>query len=92
MKLTIETCMKLTETQANIVGHMGYMAFKLWNTLNYERLHYRELGFETMPSCRDQKMQHKDDLFARSLPSQTAQDVANSLDWAWKSYFTLLKT
>ena len=29
MKLTIETCMKLTETQANIVGHMGYMATKL---------------------------------------------------------------
>ena len=29
MKLTIETCMRLTEIQANIVGHLGYAAFKL---------------------------------------------------------------
>ena len=79
MKLTIETCMRLTEIQANIVGHMNYAAYKLWNVLNYERRNYSELGFDTMPSCRDQKMQHKDDLFARSLPSQTAQDVANRL-------------
>ena len=56
MKLTIKTCMKLTKTQSNIVGHMGFMATKLWNTLNYERRNYSELGFDTMPSCRDQKM------------------------------------
>ena len=92
MKLSKRTTIKLSDSQANIIGHMCYAAFKLWNVLNYERRNYSELGFDTMPSCRVQKMQHKADLFARSLPSQTAQDVANRLDWAWKSYFALLKT
>ena len=82
MKLSKRTTIKLTDRQDNIIGHMCYAGFKLWNVLNYERRNYRELGFDTMPSCRDQKMQHKADLFARSLPSQTAQDVANRLDWA----------
>ena len=56
VKLSKRTTIKLTDRQANIIGHMCYAGFKLWNTLNYERLHYRELGFDTMPSCRDQKM------------------------------------
>ncbi len=71
---------------------MNYSAYKLWNVLNYERRNYNEFGFDSMPSCRDQKMQNKDNFFARNLPSQTAQAVANSLDWAWKSYLTLCKT
>ncbi len=68
---------------------MAYAAYKFWNVLNYERLHYSALGFDNMPSCRNQKMQHKSHFFACSLPSQTAQAVANSLDWAWKSYLSL---
>ena len=71
---------------------MNYMAVKYWNTLNYERLHYRELGFESMPDWYEQKKTHKNDFFAMNLPSQTAQEIAKQLDKSWKSYFTLLRT
>ena len=45
-----------------------------------------------MPDWYEQKKSHKDDFFARNLPSQTAQEVAKQIDKAWKSYFALLKT
>lgn len=35
---------------------------------------------------------HKDNIWYRSLPSQTAQEVCKTLDKSWKSYFKLLKT
>ena len=92
MKLSKQTTIRLTSSEANIIGHMNYMAVKYWNTLNYERLHYRELGFESMPDWYKQKKTHKNDFFARNLPSQTAQEKAKQLDKSWKSYFTLLRT
>ena len=76
MKLSKQTTIRLTSSEANIIGHMNYMAVKYWNTLNYERLHYRELGFESMPDWYKQKKTHKNDFFARNLPSQTAQEIA----------------
>lgn len=92
MKLSKQTTIRLTSSEANIIGHMNYMAVKYWNTLNYERLHYREPGFESMPDWYKQKKTHKNDFFARNLPSQTAQEIAKQLDKSWKSYFTLLRT
>ena len=44
-----------------------------------------------MPDWYEQKKAHKDDFFARLLPSQAAQEVAKQLDKAWKSYFVWLK-
>ena len=92
MKLTKETKIKLNERESNILGHLCYAAYKHWNNLNYERLNYQELLFEKMPDWYEQKKAHKDDFFARLLPSQTAQEVAKQLDKAWKSYFVLKKT
>ena len=46
MKRVKETKLKLEKKEANIVGHLCYAAFKLWNVLNYERLHYEELGLK----------------------------------------------
>ena len=86
MKLTKETKIKLNEKESNILGHLCYAAYKHWNNLNYERLNYQELLFEKMPDWYEQKKAHKDDFFARLLPSQTAQEVAKQLDKAWKSY------
>ena len=91
MKRVKETKLKLTTNEANIVGHLGYAAFKLWNVLNHERLHYKEMGLKEYPDWYYQKKAHKDNFFARNLPSQTAQQVAKLLDEAWKSYFALLK-
>lgn len=91
MKRVKETKLKLTTNGANIVGHLGYAAFKFWNVLNYERLHYKEMGLKEYPDWYYQKKAHKDNFFARNLPSQTAQQVAKLLEEAWNSYFALLK-
>ncbi len=91
MKRVKETKLKLKNKEANIIGHLCYSAFKLWNVLNYERLHYEEMGIEEYPDWYYQKKNHKDDFFARNLPSQSAQEVAKLLDKSWKSYFVLLK-
>lgn len=91
MKRVKETKYRFNNKEANIVGHLGYAAFKFWNELNYERLHYQEMGLEEYPDWYYQKKVHKDSFFARNLPSQTAQDVAKRLDEAWNSYFALLK-
>ncbi len=44
MLLSHKTSVKVTEDQANIIGHMCYAASKLWNVCNYERLHYKKDG------------------------------------------------
>lgn len=43
MLLARETSVILTNEQSNIIGHMCYAAYKLWNVCNYERLNYKEL-------------------------------------------------
>ena len=86
MLLSRKTIIQLNETQANIVGHMNYAASKLWNVCNYERRNYRELELNQYPDWYYQKKAHKDDLWFKSLPSQTAQEVCKQLDKAWKSY------
>ena len=92
MLLSQRTKIRVSDTQANIIGHLCYAAYKLWNVCNYERLHYKEQGLEQFPNWYYQKKAHKDDLWYKSLPSQTAQEVCKMLDKAWKSYFTLIKT
>ena len=92
MLLSQKTTIHLNPDQANIVGHMCYAAFKLWNVCNYERWNYRELGIEKFPDWYYQKSRHKSDIWYRSLPSQTAQEVCKQLDKSWKSYFTLVKS
>ena len=92
MLLSRETKVKLNREQSNILGHMCYAAYKLWNECSYERSHYRELGLTAYPDWYYQKKAHKDSMWYRSLPSQTAQEVCKLLDKSWKSYCRLLQT
>jgi len=92
MLLSKETKIKLNKEQSNILGHMCYAAYKLWNECNYERNHYRELGLAEYPDWYYQKKIHKDSIWYKSLPSQTAQEVCKLLDKSWKSFYSLLKT
>ena len=92
MLLSHKTSVKVTEDQANIIGHMCYAAYKLWNVCNYERLHYKEMDLDEYPDWYYQKKAHKDDLWYKQLPSQTAQEVCKLLDKAWKSFYQLQKT
>lgn len=71
---------------------MGYAAFKLWNVANYEKRNYKELGMSQYPNWYDQKKRLKENFFYKNLPSQTAQDVLQQLEEAWKSFFMLLKS
>ena len=92
MLLSHKTAVKLNDNEANILGHLCYAAYKLWNVCNYERRNYRELDLMEYPDWYYQKKVHKDDLWFKSLPSQTAQEVCKQLDKAWKSFYALLKT
>lgn len=92
MLLSHETTITFNQDEANIVGHMCYAAYKLWNVCNYERNHYKESGLEKYPDWYYQKSKHKDDLWFRSLPSQTAQEVCKLLDKSWRSFYQLKKS
>ena len=91
MLLTQETTVLLSNEEANIIGHLCYAAYKLWNVCNYERHNYKELGFSKYPDWYDQKARRKDNIWFKSLPSQTAQEVCKLLDKSWKSFFSLKK-
>ncbi|MBE5938469.1 MAG: transposase [Lachnospiraceae bacterium] len=71
---------------------MCYAALKLWNICNYERLHYKELELEQYPDWYYQKKFYKDNLWFKSLPSQTAQEICKLLDKSWKSFYALRKS
>ena len=92
MLLSHETTITFNQDEANIVGHMCYAAYKLWNVCNYERNHYKEAGLEKYPDWYYQKSKHKDDLWFRSLPSQTAQEVCKLLEQSWRSFYQLKKS
>ena len=47
------------------------------------------LGLEKYPDWYYQKSKHKDDLWFKSLPSQTAQEICKLLDKSWKSFYRL---
>ena len=92
MLLSRETSVCVTDIQSNIILHLGYAAYKLWNTCNFERKTYNSSAGGEYPDWYYQKSAHKDDLWYKALPSQTAQEVCKLLDKSWKSYFKLLKT
>ena len=93
MLLSHKTTVKLNNNESNIVGHMCYAAYKLWNVCNYERLHHESLDLPVdYPDWYYQKKAHKDELWFKQLPSQTAQEVCKLLDKGWKSFFVLKKT
>ena len=72
MLLSKKTSIKVSREYANLIGHMCYAASKLWNVCNYERQHYKETGMEQYPDWYYQKKAHKEDLWYKQLPSQTA--------------------
>ena len=93
MLLSCKTEIKISNDYENIIGHMNYAAYKLWNVCNYERRNYKELDLSVeYPDWYYQKKAHKDDIWYKELPAQTAQEVCKVLDKAWKSYYSLLKS
>ena len=92
MLLSKKTSIKVSREYANLIGHMCYAASKLWNVCNYERQHYKETGMEQYPDWYYQKKAHKEDLWYKQLPSQTAQEVCKLLDKAWKSFYALKRS
>ena len=89
MLLTYQFELKVNETMSIILGHLSYAASKLFNVGNYERKEYKALGFDSMPDWYEQKKRLKDNIWYKSLPAQSSQDVLARLNEAWKSYFTL---
>lgn len=92
MLLSKETTIRISDDYSNILSHMNYAASKLWNVCNYERRNYKTLGLEKFPDWYYQKKYHKENLWFKALPSQTAQEVCKQLDKSWKSYFVLLES
>ena len=78
-----------TKTTSLILGLSTYAASRLYNVGNYERHNYKKMGFEKMPDWYYQKKNLKKDMWYKSLPSQTSQDILQRLAEGWKSYFQL---
>ena len=55
-----QACRVLRDEGIEVVGHMGYAAFKLWNVANYEKRNYKELGMSQYPNWYDQKKRLKE--------------------------------
>lgn len=89
MLLTYKFEVNLNNKQSIILGHLCYAASKLFNVANYERKEYKSLGFDVVPDWYEQKKRLKDNIWYKSLPSQTAQEVLKVLDKSWKSYYVL---
>lgn len=92
MLLSKKLTLDVTDVQSNIIAHMNYAAYKLWNVCNYEKKNYKALGLSNFPNWYYQKKTHKTNMWYKSLPSQTAQEVCKDLQEAWSSFFTLQKT
>ena len=90
--LLARKCVIYDPDSETILKHMSYSAAKLWNVGNYEKRNYRLLGLEKFPDWYDQKKRLKSHFFYKNLPSQTAQDVLQELQEAWKSFFKLRET
>jgi putative transposase len=88
VKLSLATKIKVTDDEANVIGHMCYSASKLWNICNYQRHNYKELGLEKAPTWYTQKKEFKGNLWFKNLPSQSAQEVCKLLSGAWSSFYT----
>lgn len=82
MLLSQKTTIKLNNAESNIIGHMCYAAYKLWNVCNYERQNYKGLSLPVKyPDWYYQKSAHKDGLWFKQLPSQTAQEICYASNW-----------
>lgn len=92
MLLSRKTTIKLNSDEANVIGHMNYAAYKLWNICNYERRNFVPSDGGKYPDWYCQKKSHKDDLWYKQLPSQTAQETLRELHCSWKSFFALKKS
>ena len=92
MKLVHSFNYKTNNYESLILGFLTYASARLYNVGLYERYEYKKLGYESMPDWYEQKRKLKNDIWFKSLPSQTAQDVLQRVDEGFKSYFKLLRT
>ena len=92
MRLVHSFIFKPNNYESLILGYLTYASARLYNVGLYERYEYKKLGYESMPDWYEQKRKLKNDIWFKSLPSQTAQDVLQRVDEGFKSYFKLLKT
>jgi len=92
MKLVHNFIYKPNKYESLMLGYLTYASARLYNVSLYERYEYKKLGYEAMPNWYEQKKKLKNDIWFKSLPSQTAQDVLQRVDEGFKSYFKLLKT
>ncbi|MFX1535930.1 MAG: RNA-guided endonuclease InsQ/TnpB family protein [Promethearchaeota archaeon] len=81
---------RVTGKKAKVLGAMGYVGTKLWNTANWERRNqWRTTG--KIPNCVEQASELKNNKWYKQLPSQTAQAVLEKLEQAYKSWYALRK-
>ena len=92
MRLVYKFEIHPNKTTSLVLGLSTYAAARLYNVGNYERHNFNELGFDKMPDWYSQKKNLKTDMWYKSLPSQTSQDILQRLDEGWKSYFKLKQT
>ena len=92
MLLSRKTTVRISESYSLIISRMGLASYKLWNILNYERIHYKELNLPVeYPDWYYQKKVHKDNPWSRQLSSSSAQELCKLLDKSWKAFYVSRK-
>ncbi len=87
MKARIEN---LSDSDALVLGLLGYSATKLWNTANwYRREEWASTG--RIPSYPDQAKKLKTNGWYRCLHSQSAQAVLEELERSYRSWYAKRK-
>lgn len=88
MLLARKTTVRISDSYSLIISRMGLASYKLWNTLNYERRHYKELNLPVeYPNWYYQKKVHKDNPWARQMPSHSFQELCKLMDKSWKAFY-----
>lgn len=91
MKRVIQYNFKPNSAQSSILKELTRATYKLWNIANYQRKQYDKNSGLPYPNWFYQKKILKDTYWYKQLPSQSAQEVLNTLNQSWKSFFVLLK-
>lgn len=88
MLLARKTTVRISNSYSLIISRMGLASYKLWNILNYERIHYKELNLPVeYPNWYYQKKVHKDNPWARQMSSHSFQELCKLLDKSWTAFF-----
>ena len=93
MLLSKKTSIKVSREYANLIGHNVLCQHPSSGMSVITSVSItKKQGWSSILTGTIKKKAHKEDLWYKQLPSQTAQEVCRLLDKAWKSFYALKRS